>query len=92
MWCITTWISKQICLGSLGNLSLGNLGEKEMLARKGVVFCISFTISKCWICGLERAVVLQTGKRAGAEAPFDVYVHVPGLNHLSQFVTINTET
>ena len=31
--------------------------------------------SKCWIHGLEeRAVVLQTGKRAGVEAPFDVYV------------------
>ena len=45
-----------------------------MLASKGVTFCISFTISKCWIHGLERAVVLQMGKRAGAEAPFDVYV------------------
>ena len=33
-----------------------------------------FHHSKCWIRGLERAVVLQTGKRAGAEAPFDVYV------------------
>ena len=44
-----------------------------MLASKGVAFCISFTISKCWIHCLERAVVLLMGKRAGAEAPLDLY-------------------
>ena len=56
----------------------------EMLAWKGVAFCISFTIVNAAFVGLERAVVLQTGKRAGAEAPLDVYMCTSLINTVSQ--------
>ena len=45
------------------------------IKRSDILHFFHHVVNAAFIHGLEeRAVVLQAGKRAGAEAPFDVYV------------------
>ena len=82
MW-RTPWISTQrgqffqhkMLHSSSGEFGQGNSLEcclQVWHGKEGI--CISFTISKNYIQGLERGHFLATDKRARAQAPFDVYV------------------